>query len=205
MLRPEPTDPRHTALLIELMQNDACHPEGIYARNGVSPEPIMQMVPTQARVAMACRERGIAIIATKLTILTDLSGRAVGAGPIVAVRPFLLDDGLRDGTWGHQIIQALPPADYEVRKWVYSSFYRTELEHILSALEIRRLLFMGIATEIAVESTVREAIIRNFDVTVLGDCVLTYDPRQQAASLLTLGRLSRVIDSATFLAEQTPD
>jgi nicotinamidase-related amidase len=62
---------------------------------------------------------------------------------------------------------------------------------------------MGIATEIAVETTFREAIIRNYDVTVLSDCVLTYDPRLQAASLLTMGRLGRVVSSADLLAHMS--
>ena len=193
-------DPPHTALIIELMQNDACHADGVYARNGVSPAPIAPLVPVQVRVAEACRAQGVAIIATKLTILTDLAGKAVGAGPIASVRPFLLKDGLRDGTWGHQVIDALPRADYEIRKWVYSSFHRTELAHILESLQIKYLIFMGIATEIAVETTFREAIIRNYDVTVLSDCVLTYDQRQQAASLLTMARLGRVVASADLLA-----
>jgi nicotinamidase-related amidase len=193
-------DPHHTALIIELMQNDACHPDGVYARNGVSPAPIQAIVPPQVRVAEACRASGVAVIATKLTILTDLAGRAVGAKPILAVRSFLKQSGLRDGTWGHQIIDELPRADYELRKWVYSSFHRTELAHILEALEIQHLLFAGIATEIAVETTYREAIIRNFDVTVLSDCVLTYDPQQQAASLLSMARLGRVASSADLLA-----
>src|SRR5215472_5058191 len=91
-------DPPHTALIIELMQNDACHPDGAYARNGVSPSPIQAMLPALVRTAETCRARGIAVIATKLTILTDLAGRAVGAGPITAVRPFLLQEGLRDGS-----------------------------------------------------------------------------------------------------------
>jgi ureidoacrylate peracid hydrolase len=200
MPTPLNVDPRHTALIIELMQNDACHANGAYARSGVSPEPIAAIVPAQVRVAEACRARGVAIIATKLTILTNLDGKAVGAGPIASVRPFLLQDGLRDGTWGHQVIDELPRADYEIRKWVYSSFYRTELAHILESLGIRHLIFMGIATEIAVETTFREAIIRNYDATVLSDCVLTYDPRLQAASLLTMGRLGRVLSSADLLA-----
>jgi nicotinamidase-related amidase len=189
-----------TGLVIELMQNDACHRNGIYARNGVTPESIELMVPTMVRVALVCRERRIPIIATRLTILTDLDGRAVGAGPIVAVRPFLLRDGLRDGSWGHQLIEALPRPDYEIRQWVYSSFYRTEFEHVVEALQLRHLVFMGIATEIAVETTAREAIIRDFDVTVLSDCVRTYDERLQVASLTTMARLARVMTANDFLA-----
>jgi nicotinamidase-related amidase len=197
-------EPRHAALIIELMQNDACHADGVYARNGVSPAPIRAIVPAQVRVAEACRAAGVAVIATRLTILTDLAGETVGARPILAVRPFLEQSGLRDGTWGHQVIDELPRADYELRKWVYSSFYRTELAHVLEAWKIAHLIFMGIATEIAVETTYREAIVRNFEVTVLSDCVLTYDPRQQAASLLSMARLGRVVTSAELLAALPP-
>src|SRR5262245_11825033 len=91
--------PGRTGLVIELRQNDACHREGIYAGNGVTPEAIDLIVPNMVRVALACRARHVPIIATRLTILTDPDGRAVGAGPILAVRPFLQRDGLRDGSW----------------------------------------------------------------------------------------------------------
>jgi ureidoacrylate peracid hydrolase len=193
-------EPGSAGLIIELMQNDNCHPDGIYARNGVPPSGIQAMVPTMARVADACRAHRIPVIATRLTVLTDLAGRGVGAGPIAAVRPFLLEDGLRAGAWGNQVIEELQPADYEVRKWVYSSFYRTELEHILTALQVRQLVFMGVATDIAVESTAREAIIREYDVTVLSDCVSTYDPLLQAGSLNSMARLARVMTAEEFLA-----
>src|SRR2546429_9623414 len=90
-------DPAATGVIVELMQNDNCHPDGIYARNGVPPSGIQAMVPTMVRVAEACRVHHIPIIATRLTVLTDLAGRAVGAGPIAAVRTFLLGDGVHAG------------------------------------------------------------------------------------------------------------
>jgi nicotinamidase-related amidase len=198
-VKPLQIEPGAAALIVELMQNDNCHPDGIYARNGVPPSGILEVVPTMVDVANACRAHRIPIIATKLTILTNLDGQAVGAGPTAAVRPFLLEDGLRDGSWGHQLISELQPADYEVRKWVYSSFYRTELEHLLYAMGLRQLVFMGVATDIAIESTAREAIIREYDVTVLSDCVSTYDQRLQAGSLNSLARLGRVMKAAEFL------
>jgi nicotinamidase-related amidase len=199
MAREFQIQPGRAGLVIELMQNDACHRDGIYARNGVTPEAIEPMVPTMVRVALACRARHVPIIATRLTILTDLDGRAVGAGPIIAVRPFLQWDGLRDGSWGHQVIEALPTPDYEVRQWVYSSFYRTEFEHILQSLRLWHLVFMGVATEIAVETTAREAIIRDLDVTILSDCVRTYDERLQVASLTSMARLARVMTADEFV------
>ena len=69
-----------------------------------------------------------------------------------------------------------------------------------AALKLRQLVFMGVATEIAVESTAREAIIREYDVTVLSDCVSTYDPLLQSGSLNSLARLARVMSADEFLA-----
>ena len=68
-------------------------------------------------------------------------------------RPFTVNAGLRDGTWGHQVIADLPRPDYEFRKWAYSAFHRTELDHMLSALGIDHLILVGIATNIAIESS----------------------------------------------------
>jgi ureidoacrylate peracid hydrolase len=195
-MKPEP----RTALLAELMQNDNVERDGAYARHGLAPDGIERILPNLRWVWEECRRRQIPIIATRLTILTDLDGRPMGHDVLASYRPFFRDEGFREGTWGHELSKQLPPPDYEVRKWAFSSFYQTELELLLRSLGVTHVVFVGEATHIAVESTAREARIRGFDVTILSDCVMSYDLEFHESSLVTMSDIFTVIPAAEFLA-----
>lgn len=192
-------DRRRMALIVELMQNDNVDPDGVYARHGLPPDAIEVILPNIARVCEACKTRRIPIIATKLTVLTDIDGTAMGHEVLGSYRPFLAEEGFRVGTWGHEVTTRIPRPDYEVRKWVFSSFHQTELEKILRSLDVRHLVLVGEATHIAVESTARDARHRNYEVTVLADCVGAYDRPFHESSLRTMSDLFHVTTAREFL------
>jgi nicotinamidase-related amidase len=193
-------DPSRTGLLIEIMQNEFASPEGEFWKNGLNGESVVALVPQMRRVCEACKAARIPIFATKLTILTDLDGRGVGIGHMATFRPFLARAGLRDGSWGHQIIDDLPRPDYEFRKWAYSAFHRTEFDHMLESLGLNHLILVGIATNIAIESTARDAVHRGYRVTTVSDCVSSYVPALHEASLLNLANIGTVVSTDELLA-----
>ncbi len=187
-------------LMVMDMQNDFCHRQGVFARNGFSVDAIEEIAPRIKVVMDLCKELRVPIIATKLTILTDLSGNAMGMGHVRVLRPFLVEDGFRAGSWGQQNIDGLPAPDYEVRKWGYSAMYQTELEKVLSALELKTLIFTGIATNGVVEGTARDCSMRDYHVITLGDCVAGYNQKLHEASLLNLNNVGKVIQSDEAIA-----
>ena len=69
------------------------------------------------------------------------------------------DKMLFRGTWGADIIDELKPPEGEivVEKPFYSAFVDTKLDTILKSLDIKYLIFTGIATNICVETTIRDA------------------------------------------------
>ena len=79
-------------------------------------------------------------------------------------RPELDGTLLIEGTWDWQIVDALTPqsGDHVITKSRYSGFCRTELEDYLNDRDIRKLLFTGIATNVCVESTARDAYFSEF-------------------------------------------
>lgn len=117
------------------------------------------------------------------------------------LRPFLVKEGFRNGTWGHQLIDELPRPNYEVRKWGYSAMYQTELEKVLVSLGAKALAFTGVATNGVVEGTARDAGVRNYEVITLSDCVAGYNQQLHEASLLNLANIGAVISSPEFLQE----
>jgi nicotinamidase-related amidase len=194
-------DPKTTVLMVCDMQRDFCDHDGVFARNGYDVSAIWEIVPNIKRVMEACKAKRIPIVATKLTILTDLDGNAMGLGHLKEIRPFLAQEGFRVGTPGHEIIPQLPKPDYEARKWGYSAMYQTELEKIVRSLGAQTLVFTGIATYGVVEGTARDAAAREFHVVTLSDCVTGYNRKLHEASLLSLANIGKVITSTEFLKE----
>ena len=187
-------------LMVMDMQNDFCSREGVFARNGFGVEGIEAIVPSIKAVMDACLGTRIPIVATRLTILEDLDGKAMGLGHLRTLRPFLAGEGFRAGTWGHDNIPDLPKPNYAVRKWGYSALYQTELAKILTSLGGKTLVFTGIATNGVVEGTARDAGMREFEIVTLSDCVAGYNQKLHEASLLNLGNIGAVIPSKEFLA-----
>ena len=62
------------------------------------------------------------------------------------------------------------PGDIVVSKHRYSGFYETELDDVLRGLGVTHLLVTGCTTSICVESTVRDAMFRDYHCVVLEDC-----------------------------------
>jgi nicotinamidase-related amidase len=64
--------------------------------------------------------------------------------------------------------------DAHVTKPRFSGFYETELEETLRRLGVTTLVTAGVRTDFCVESTVRDAFFRDFDVVVVEDAVAGY-------------------------------
>ena len=188
-----------TVLMVMDMQRDFCDRKGVFARNGFKVAAIEAIVPNIRRVMLECRRRRMPIVASKLTVLTDLDGKAMGLGHLAHLRPFLAREGFRDGRPGHAIIPQLPRPDYEFRKWGYSAMYQTELEKLLRALQAETVVFTGIATNGVVEGTARDASMREYDVITLSDCVAGYNQALHEASLRNLANIGTVMTSDEFL------
>ena len=77
-------------------------------------------------------------------------------------RPFLGSGDFEPGTRGHALVDALAPADVIINKVAYSAFYASPLEHVLSALAVRRLIVAGILTNGGVSSPVRAAHVLGY-------------------------------------------
>ena len=85
---------------------------------------------------------------------------------------------LIDDTWNTEILPELVPVpgDTVVRKHRYSGFFETELDARLRALGARSLFVTGCTTSVCVESTVRDAMFRDYDCLVLEDCTGQPEP-----------------------------
>jgi ureidoacrylate peracid hydrolase len=100
-------------------------------------------------------------------------------------RPELAGTLLAKGGWDYQLVDALTPqpGDIVVPKPRYSGFFNSHLDSTLRARGIRNLVFTGIATNVCVESTLRDGFHLEYFGVVLADATHQAGPAfaQQAA------------------------
>ncbi|MBN8872315.1 MAG: pyrimidine utilization protein B [Rhodospirillales bacterium] len=79
-------------------------------------------------------------------------------------RPELQGTLLAKGGWDYALVDALQPqpGDLVVPKPRYSAFFNTALDSMLRARGIRTLVFTGIATNVCVESTLRDGFFLEY-------------------------------------------
>lgn len=219
---PEPItmDTAQTAVIVVDMQNDFCSKGGLFDRVGINISAVRKTVGPTRRVLSAAREAGIKIVYLKMGFRPDLSDvgntdspnrvrhRQFGVG-----QPSLAPDGrqgrflIRD-TWNTDVIDELrpQPEDVVLYKHRFSGFYQTELDDVLRRLRIRNLIFTGCTTSVCVDSTIRDAMFRDYRCVLLADCagepIGSELPRSNhEASILTIETLfGWVSDSERFVS-----
>jgi len=219
--KPEPImiNPSQTAVIVVDMENDFVAKGGMFDRAGADISGAQKAIAPTAKVLSAAREVGLKIIYLKMGYRPDLSD--LGATDSVNRTRHLkfgvgqkiqAPDGresrllIRD-TWDTDIVAELKPqpSDIVIYKTRFSGFYQTDLDSTLKKLGIKYLIVTGVTTSICVESTVRDAMFRDYLCVLLKDCMsepIGHDlPRtNHEASLLNAEvLLGWVSDSAHFI------
>lgn len=179
-----------TALVIIDMQRDFIEPGGFGESLGNNVALLEAIVPACAAVLAAWRAMGGLVVHTREAHRPDLSDcppakrnrgnpslRIGDAGPMGRI--------LVAGEPGNQIIPALAPRAGEVviDKPGKGAFYATPLHNLLQQGGITHLLFMGVTTEVCVQTSMREANDRGYDCLLLEDCTESYFPAFKAAAV----------------------
>ena len=160
-----------------------------------------------ARVAAlwdAIRAGGGMVVATLFTLPPGRGGEPIISPHLKQLRPFLRKGDFAPGAWGQALVDELAPADACVEKIAYSAFYMTRLEYVLRKSGVTRLICAGIVTNGGVASTVRDAHVREFDITVLADGCATFSRRVHEVSIEALRPVARIATVAEILAEIPP-
>jgi ureidoacrylate peracid hydrolase len=190
----------NTALLLIDLQNDFLHPDGAYGRAGQAAPEIAALPGRLKPFADLMRARGGWIVSTHFT-LVPAKGEPIVSPHLKKLRPFLAKGDFAPGGWGHRLVEELQPSDIAIEKIAYSAFYMTRLEWVLRKCEIRRLIVAGIVTNGGVASTVREAHVRDFDVTVLEDGCAAFSPEVHAIGIEALRPVCRIATIAQAVEE----
>ncbi len=193
-----------TALLLCDLQNDFIHPDGAYGRAGLGNPEIAALPPRLAPLAAAIRAAGGWIVSTHFTLVPGRDGAPFISPHLRTLRPFLAKGDFAPGSWGHALVDALAPADMAVEKVAFSAFYMSRLEWVLARAGIRHLLAAGIVTNGGVASTVRDAHVRDFHVTVLEDGCAAFDRSTHDTAVAALRPVAKIETVADVLRRLRP-
>ena len=177
-------DPIRTALIVVDMQNDFGSQGGMFDRAGIDISQIQAAIAPTGRVIEAARKSGVPVIFLKMGFRADLSDagapdspnrikhEAMHIGEAVHAPDGTLGRILVRDTWNTQIVSELKPhaGDIEIWKARYSGFYQTDLDSVLQRLNAKYLVIAGCTTCVCVESTMRDAMFRDYSCILLADC-----------------------------------
>ncbi len=123
-------------------------------------------------------------------------------------RPELRGTLLTFGTWDFQIVDELVPqaGDTVIVKSRYSGFHATDLDSVLRSRGIRNLLMVGIASNVCVESTIRDAYFLEYWPVMVADATMPAGSAEiQRATIYNVqtffGWVSTAQEVATALSE----
>jgi ureidoacrylate peracid hydrolase len=202
-------DAARTVIIVCDMQNDFGAKGGMFDRAGIDITMIQRAIGPTAKVLASARRAGVKIVYLKMGFRPDLSdlGASDSVNRVRHLQGFNVGQTIRApngrecrilirDNWGTDIVPELKPQpdDVIVHKHRFSGFYETELDATLKRLKAKHLIFTGCTTSVCVESTIRDAMFRDYLPVLLADCTgepIGYNfPRSNhEASLMTIETL----------------
>ena len=155
-------DPKTTALVLIDLQR------GIVARD-TKPYSAPQVIECAARLTKRFREAGALVVLVHVAFASDFADRlnppADSPTPAAPLPPEWSELVPELGSDAHDLI---------ITKHNWGAFYGTELDLQLRRRHIRTLVLGGIATNMGVESTARDAYERAYELVFVEDACATF-------------------------------
>jgi len=214
--KPEPVDVdlAKAAVVVVDMQNAFASKKGLIDIAGYDISGAPQVVSTIAGILGAARRSGMPVVYLQMGFQPDLSDSGGPESPnwhkelgirMMRCRPELKGTLVTVGTWDFAIVDELAPqpGDIVIVKTRYSGFARTPLDAELQARGVRYLFFTGIATNVCVESTLRDAFFLDYWPILITDATMAAGPpsMQEATQFNIESYFGWTVPSAEFLAK----
>jgi len=199
-------DPKEVGLLVVDMQNGFCHRDGARAKAfGVDAIAMPRaIIPNVVDMMRMCRSAGVRITLTRQVHYPDDQARKRRRIPSHLDRRGVKLELCWRGTWDSELIDEIKaevrPEDDVIIKHRASAFYNTPLEAELRIKGIQVLIVTGTTTSFCIDSTIRDAYMRDYDVLVPAECVSDTDQAAHDAVLASVDRFHGVVTSTADIA-----
>jgi ureidoacrylate peracid hydrolase len=199
-------DPGHAALIVVDMQNDFCAPGGMMDAEGRDLSAVQEMATRLPALIDAARRAGALVVFVHNVYSSEGNHYLSDVWLEQASRrrgdSYTRRDVCAAGSWEGDFYGEVRPGagDPVITKHRFGAFYNTELDTVLRAHGIRTVVLSGFATNVCVETTAREAFLRDYYVVFLEDGTATYADDDHAATLRTIdknfGQVAKIEDVA---------
>jgi ureidoacrylate peracid hydrolase len=187
-------DPAHAALIVVDMQNDFCAPGGMMDKEGADISAVQAMAKRLPELIDAARGARALVVFVRNVYSTEANSYLSDVYLEQAARrrggSYTLRDVCAADSWEADFYEGIRPLLGEpiVTKHRYGAFHNTDLETILRAHGTRTVVLIGVATNVCVETTAREAFMRDFYVVFTADGTACYADETHEASLRTIDK-----------------
>jgi len=196
-------DSKTTALVLIEFQNDFTSEGGtLYgAVKGVMDST--HMLANTVETVKQARKLGAAIVFMPISFTDDY--HELAPNPYGILKGVVDSKSFRKGTWGAEIIDVLTPQPEDIiveGKRGLCGFASTNLDFILRSRGIQTVALGGFLTNVCVESTMRTAYEKGYDVITLKDCTAALSEEEQRMAVeKTYPMFSRPMEHDEFIEE----
>ncbi|MCY7296917.1 pyrimidine utilization protein B [Alteromonas sp. a30] len=219
--KPEPLaiDPAQTAVIVVDLQNAYASKNGYLDKAGFDVSSTGPVIENTIKVIAAARKANMPIVFFQNGWDPEYKEAGGPGSPnwyksnalkTMRKNPELNGTLLAKGTWDYDLVDELKPqeGDMVIPKPRYSGFYNTNLDSMLRSRGIRNLVFTGIATNVCVESTLRDGFFLEYFGVVLADATHQAGPSSiQESALFNIetffGWVSSVEDFCSLIDNNT--
>lgn len=166
------------ALLVIDMQNAFAHPEGTLGVSGVNVAPALETIPVVRRLVEAFRAADRPVIWTQqVHLAADAARDAKQLASHTAKRKRVSAiSGSWDAAFVDELADLVDDPTYVIVKHRFGAFHQTRLDGLCAMLGVRTLFVVGLTANACVETTLREAYLRDFDVVAVTDAIAAVRP-----------------------------
>jgi ureidoacrylate peracid hydrolase len=196
--------PGHTALIVIDMQNDFIAPGGLVGRSGRDVTAAQELAERLPAFIATARRAGVLVVFVRNVYSTERNLYLTDAWLEQAARKqaggYTRFSVCAEGSWeGDYYGDVRPqPGDPVVTKHRYNAFHNTDLDTILRANAIRTVVMTGVATDVCVGTTAREAFMRDYYAVMVDDGTATFSPEDHT---VTLRNFDRYFGEVSTIAE----
>lgn len=171
-------DPASAALLIIDPQNAFIHDKGTLGISGVNVAPAQVAVGPMRALAERFKAAGVPVIWTKQVHLAADAARAkkVLASHTSKRKQVSCLSGSWDAEFVDEIADLADDPTFVIVKHRFGAFYETRLEALLDMLGVQTLFVAGVTANACVETTLREAYLRDYDTVAVTDAIAAVRP-----------------------------
>jgi len=201
--RPEAVefDPQRSAVVVVDMQNGFAAKGGYLDLAGFDISGARATLENCRSVLDAARNRGAQIVYLQMGWHRDMHDAGAPQGGMwhksvawrfMRERSDRAGTAITRGTWDYAIVDELAPRDGDIiiPKTRLSGFFETNLDSVLRSRGINLVAFVGIATNVCVEATLRDALYRDYLCLLIEDATNEAGPAfVKAATVFNVEKL----------------